>query len=285
LAVAALISGCATSHNPADPFEGYNRAMFKFNDKVDQVALKPAATVYKNVLPSFVQTGIGNFFGNLGDIWTAVNNLLQGKLEEGMSDVGRVTINTFAGLGGVIDVASDAGLPKHREDFGQTLGKWGVKPGPYVVLPLLGSSTLRDTVALPVDISADPWVYVYPVNIRNTGIGARALDQRAGVLDASTMIEEASLDKYEFVRDAYLQRRQSLIHENGVKQSGGEEVNPASGDWETVESAPDKLSSNNTVNSSNLVNRDSTSPEATSDAVPAQQQSASQGMSSKTKPD
>ena len=133
LMVAALagLSGCATTGqpHPSDPLESFNRAMFSFNDGVDSVALKPAATVYANVLPSFVQTGVGNFFGNLADVWTSVNNFLQGKVEDGLTDMMRVALNSTLGLGGLLDIGSEAGLPKHKEDFGQTLGKWGIGPG------------------------------------------------------------------------------------------------------------------------------------------------------------
>ncbi|MBS1187174.1 MAG: transporter [Burkholderiaceae bacterium] len=217
-AAAAAISGCAsTGGNPKDPYEGFNRAMFSFNDTVDRVALKPAATAYRDALPGFVQTGIGNFFGNIGDVWTAVNNLLQGKVEDGMSDVARVALNSTFGLLGLIDVASDAGLPKHREDFGQTLGHWGGEAGPYVVLPFLGSSTVRDTFALPFDFYGDPWGYKDPVSVRNIGRGVRVIDKRAGALEAGDLVEEAALDKYEFVRDAYLQRRQNQIDDDGEK--------------------------------------------------------------------
>ena len=246
MAFAVLLSGCATSkNNPNDPLEGFNRAMFSFNEKVDQVALRPASTVYKTLLPSFVQTGIGNFFGNLGDVWTAVNNLLQGKVEDGMSDVARVMINTFAGIGGLIDVASDANLPKHHEDFGQTLGKWGVGSGPYVVLPILGPSTLRDTVALPVDWTGDPWIYTTPVRVRNTGIVVRAVDQRASVLDATKLIDEVAIDKYEFMRDAYLQRRLSQVLEDknqpdDLNKGGNAKEESASGDWQDVDDSSAK---------------------------------------------
>src|SRR4051794_1442697 len=150
------------ARNPVDPYERFNRAMFNFNDKVDQYALKPAATVYKRVLPSFVQTGVYNFFGNLGDVWTAVNNLLQGRVADGVTDVMRFAVNTTFGLGGLLDIGSEAGMQKHRQDFGATLGVWGVQSGPYVVLPLLGSSTMRDSLALPVDFAGDPWTYVRP---------------------------------------------------------------------------------------------------------------------------
>ena len=211
LALSLALSGCAATRNPVDPLEGFNRSMFVFNDAFDRTALKPAAVTYQTLTPSFIQTGIGNFFGNIGDVWTAVNNLLQGNVSDGFTDVMRVAVNTALGLGGLLDIGSEAGMPKHNEDFGQTLGKWGVKSGPYVVLPFFGSSTLRDSVALPLDYKADPWGYADPVWVRNTGSVVRVVDLRAGVLDASNLIEEAALDRYEFVRDAYLQRRQSKI--------------------------------------------------------------------------
>ena len=213
VALAIALGGCATTNNARDPLEGFNRTMFSFNDKVDQVALKPAAQAYRAVLPNFVQIGIGNFFSNLGDVWTGINNILQGKINDGVSDFGRFTINSTFGILGLIDLSSDAGIPKHKEDFGQTLGRWGVGSGPYIVLPLLGSSTIRDTVALPLDFKGDLWSYKDPVNVRNIGTGVRLLDARAAVLDASDLIEGAALDRYEFVRDAYLQRRESRIND------------------------------------------------------------------------
>jgi len=215
LSSALLMGGCATTnaHNPDDPLEGFNRSMFEFNDTVDRVALKPAATAYHDHLPSFVQTGIGNFFGNIEDVWTMVNNFLQGKVESGANDFMRVAVNTVLGFGGVLDIASEAGLQKHKEDFGQTLGKWGVGSGPYVVLPLFGPSTVRDTAALPVDISGDLWSYTTPVDVRNTGAVIRLVDQRAALLNASGLLEDAALDRYSFVRSAYLQRRESMVHD------------------------------------------------------------------------
>ncbi|MFC3110626.1 VacJ family lipoprotein [Undibacterium arcticum] len=212
LAVTTL-SGCATATNPKDPFEGFNRAMFGFNDAVDKVAFKPAATIYSKVVPGFVQTGVGNFFGNLADVWTMVNNMLQGKMADGLSDMMRVAVNSTLGLGGVLDIGSEAGMAKHKEDFGQTLGKWGVKGGPYVVLPIFGSFTLRDSLAFPLDFKGDPWGYKTPVRWRNVGTVLRLVDKRAAVLDASSLIEEAALDKYEFVRDAFLQRRANQIYD------------------------------------------------------------------------
>ena len=224
---ALALSGCASMiSNPKDPLEGFNRTMFTFNDKVDQAALKPAAQAYRAVVPSFVQTGVGNFFGNLGDVWTGVNNILQGKVGDGVSDFMRFAVNTVLGIGGVLDIGSAAGMPKHKEDFGQTLAKWGVGSGPYVVLPLLGSSTIRDTAALPLDFKGDLWSYKDPVSVRNTGTGIRLLDARASVLDASDLIEGAALDRYEFVRDAYLQRRESRVNDGEAPRDRGNSTAP-----------------------------------------------------------
>lgn len=158
LGTAMMLAGCA-GPNPRDPYESYNRAMFTFNDKVDTYALKPVATVYRDVTPSFVQTGVGNFFGNISDAWSGVNNLLQGKGEDGMTDITRFALNSTLGILGLFDIATPAGLEKHKEDFGQTLGVWGLEAGPYLVLPLLGPSTVRDTVALPADFAGNIWRY------------------------------------------------------------------------------------------------------------------------------
>jgi phospholipid-binding lipoprotein MlaA len=229
--------------NPIDPYERFNRSMFTFNDRVDQYALKPAATVYKRTLPSFVQTGVYNFFGNLGDVWTAVNHLLQGRVADGVSDAMRFTINSTFGLAGLIDIGSDVGLQKHRQDFGATLGVWGVQSGPYVVLPLLGSSTVRDSAALPVDFAGDPWSYVTPDPTRYFGTALRVIDMRAGVLDASNLIEDAALDRYEFIRDAYLQRRAGKISSN--RERGADSIYRALPEEDEPESKTDNGSSLN----------------------------------------
>jgi phospholipid-binding lipoprotein MlaA len=213
------LGGCATN-NPRDPLEPLNRGVFAFNDKVDQYALKPVATAYKKVLPSFVQTGVHNFFGNLTDAWSAVNNLLQGKGQAGMQDVTRFALNSTFGLVGVLDIATPAGLPKHNEDLGQTLGYWGVPSGPYLVLPILGSSTLRDTAALPGDWYGDLWTHKRPVDVRNTGTVVKAVDLRATYLDASDLVEGAALDRYEFIRDGYLQRRQGQVTDGAQSAAG-----------------------------------------------------------------
>ncbi len=226
LALVAALSSCATtgtpctggisanSCNPQDPLEGFNNAIFSFNDTLDKVALQPLATAYRSWLPNFVQTGIHNFFGNLGDVWSSVNGFLQGNVEAGITNVMRVAINSTFGLGGVLDVSSEAGLQKNSRDFGQTLGKWGVGAGPYLVLPLFGPSNIRDTAALPVDFYGDLWSDKYLVRWRNAGSVVRLIDQRANLLDAGDLLEDAALDKYAFVRDAYTQRRQSQIRDS-----------------------------------------------------------------------
>jgi phospholipid-binding lipoprotein MlaA len=226
LAMAVALTGCATL-SEKDPYEKYNRTVFEFNDAVDRNALKPAATAYKTVLPSFVQTGVSNFFGNLGDVWNSANNFMQGKGERGFSDFTRVMINSTFGLAGLIDIASEAGLPKHKEDFGQTLGYWGMPSGPYVMLPLLGPSTLRDTAGLPVDIAADPWGYGIDIRTRNIGTVVRVIDQRAGLLDASNLLEEAALDRYEFIRDGYLQRRKGQVFDGEGSRKEAQEARAA----------------------------------------------------------
>ncbi|OGB22505.1 MAG: ABC transporter [Burkholderiales bacterium RIFCSPLOWO2_02_FULL_57_36] len=218
-AIAIALAGCATSNNPRDPLEGFNRAMFSFNDAIDQAALKPAATAYQNILPTFVQIAVGNFFGNIGDVWTAANNLLQGKMADGFTDVMRVAVNSTFGLGGLIDIGANAGMTKHKEDFGQTLGVWGIASGPYVVLPFLGPTTMRDSLALPVDVHGDLWSYKSPVHVRNMGALLRVIDQRAAVLDATNLIEDAALDRYEFIRDGFLQRRENNVNDGGSRES------------------------------------------------------------------
>jgi phospholipid-binding lipoprotein MlaA len=214
--LAGMLSACATTGGGSarDPLQPLNRAVFGFNETFDRVLLKPVAEGYRAVLPEMVRTGVTNFFANIEDVWIAANNLLQGKPEQALQDVMRVAINTVIGLGGLIDVASDAGLDKHSEDFGQTLGRWGVGSGPYVVLPILGPSTLRDGIALVgVDNAVDPVWNAGNVPARNTLYSGRAVNARANALDAVRVLEEAALDKYRFVRDAYLQRRRSLIYD------------------------------------------------------------------------
>ena len=215
LAVLGGLGGCATTGGSAnDPLEGYNRAMFGFNDGVDRAIIKPLASGYKTVMPEVARTGVSNFFANLGDIWIGINNVLQGKVGAGVSDFGRFAMNTTVGILGLFDVASNAGLEKHNEDFGQTLGRWGVGSGAYVVLPILGPSNVRDGLSrLLVDWHGDPLWYVGNIPTRNELVGVRLVDIRANLLDVSRLAEEAALDHYAYVRDAYLQRRRSLIYD------------------------------------------------------------------------
>jgi len=231
LTLAIALSGCASTGNPRDPLEGFNRAVFTFNDKLDQVALKPAATLYEKVLPEFAQAAVGNFFGNISDVWTMANSFMQGKVHQGLDGFMRIAVNTTFGLGGVIDMSSYAGLTKHNEDFGQTLGYWGVGSGPFVMLPLFGPSTIRDAAGLPVDFAGNLWSYVTPVSTRNIGAGVRVVDERAALLDASGLLEDAALDRYQFVRDAWMQRRQSQVLD-------GESSPPAAGDNDAIEQSP-----------------------------------------------
>lgn len=214
--VVGLLTGCASSGNPKDPIEGFNRAMFAFNEGLDTAIIKPVATGYEAVLPSPIRTGVTNFFGNIDDLFIGVNNLLQGKVPEAFSDLGRVAINTTIGLLGVIDVASEAGLEKHDEDFGQTFGRWGVGNGAYVVVPFFGPRTVRDTVGLVLDVAADPVANHEPARVRDAALVLRVVNDRANLLPADKVVEEAALDKYSYMRDAYLQRRRNQIHDGNA---------------------------------------------------------------------
>lgn len=210
---AVFLAGCATSGNPKDPIEGFNRAMYSVHDGIDTVIMKPVATGYDAVLPSPVRTGVTNFFSNIGDVMISVNNLLQGKVNDAISDFGRVAINTTVGIFGILDIATDAGIPKHDEDFGQTFGRWGVNEGAYVFIPVLGPRTARDTVGVAVDLWADPLNQINDVAVRNSLWALRAVDTRANLLPADKVIEEAALDKYSYIRDAYLQNRRNLVYD------------------------------------------------------------------------
>lgn len=218
-----LLSGCATT-NPRDPLEPMNRAIYQFNEGVDTVLFRPLAEGYRAVLPEFVRNSISSFFSNINDVLVALNNLLQGKVTDAATDVGRVLMNSTLGLGGLFDIASNLGVEKHNEDFGQTLGRWGVGDGPYLVLPLLGPSNLRDTLGRVVDGKADPIGYMHDVRWRNSLWATRFVNTRAELLDTSKIIETAALDPYEFVRDAYIQRRRNLIYDGAPpreKDEGG----------------------------------------------------------------
>lgn len=220
LLAVTLLAGCATTNNPRDPIEPVNRAVYTFNDKLDHAVLKPVAQGYKAVLPEPVRDGVRNVFSNLRDPWNAVNQILQGKIEEGATDFMRFVTNTTFGLGGIFDVASEGGMQKHNEDFGQTLGRWGLDSGPYLVLPLLGPSSVRDGTGKIVDsFGYLPWHgpewldMQHYVAWRNTLTALDLINIRAGLLDAGNVLEEAALDRYAFVRDAYLQRRRSQVYD------------------------------------------------------------------------
>ncbi len=216
--LAAALGGCATtSAQPtrpgvqSDPFERWNRKVFAFNEGLDEHVLVPLATGYRNAVPELARTGIGNVFDNFTDAWSAVNNLLQFKLEAGLGDTMRVMVNTLFGVGGVFDVAGDLGMPHYHEDLGQTLGRWGVPSGPYVVWPLLGPSALRESVALPLDRYAMPAAWIDADGAQFGLSVLQIVHVRAGLLGASRIIDDIALDKYSFIRDGYLQRRRSLV--------------------------------------------------------------------------
>jgi phospholipid-binding lipoprotein MlaA len=211
--VLALAQGCATGPeaNRADPLEPFNRTVFSLNDKVDKAVVKPVASAYREVTPKLVRTGVTNFFGNIGDVWSAVNNALQAKPQQALESLFRFTTNTVFGVAGIFDVATDLKIPKSSEDFGQTLGHWGVPSGPYLVLPVLGPSTVRDAAGTVVDFNGNLLTRSNDVAFRNTASAVGIVNVRANLLDAGDLLDQASLDKYSFARDVYLQRRRSLI--------------------------------------------------------------------------
>lgn len=211
----ALLQGCATGPNPRDPFEPFNRSMARFNEGLDEAVVKPVAQAYQGVVPSPVRTGVNNFFGNLSDVWSFVNNVLQAKPEAAVDSLMRVGVNTVLGMGGLLDWATEMGIERHREDFGKTLGRWGVGTGPYLVLPVLGSSTVRDSAALIVDSKGDLVMQIDHVSTRNSLYVLRAVDLRASLLRAGDVLDQAALDKYSFTRDSYLQRRGAVLDANG----------------------------------------------------------------------
>ncbi len=227
--VVASMAGCASTDSPAakrDPLEPMNRAVYRFNDAVDRAVAKPAARAYEAAIPEFFRTMIGNAFGNLADVWTAANQLMQGKPGHAASDAWRVMVNTTLGFGGLLDIASEAGIEKHNEDFGQTLGRWGVPSGPYLVLPILGPSTFRDAPGRAVDIYADPVRTIDSHGQRNNATLVRAIDTRQRLFEGERLVDEAALDRYSFIRDGYLQLRRNQIHDGSPPPSYEEDT-----DW------------------------------------------------------
>ena len=210
-AAAAPVPSAAQPKN--DPLEGYNRAMFAFNDAIDSAVVAPLARGYQAVVPELARNGVTNFFANFGDGWSAVNQLLQGKGEAAATMTMRVATNTLFGIGGLFDVASDLGMERQSEDFGQTLGRWGLPAGAYFVWPLLGPSTIRDSLGRPLDMA---WSTSRLIDHERTAYSLTALsllDSRANLLGASRVLDGIALDKYTFVRDAYIARRRSLVYD------------------------------------------------------------------------
>ncbi len=229
-----VLSGCAT--NPRDPIEPYNRAMYRLNDTIDRTVLKPVSEGYKFVVPQTVRIGIRNFFSNLEDVWIGANNLMQLKVGDALSDWMRVVLNSTFGLAGLYDIASEAGLEKHNEDFGQTLGWWGLPSGPYLILPFLGPSTFRDAPALVADYAASPYGSAasaisndHATAVRFGLVSLNVINRRADALDATTLIDQAALDRYAFTRDAFMQRRRNLVHDGNPPREPdpSDDVEPA----------------------------------------------------------
>lgn len=235
LAAGALtLAGCASVSNPTptDPIEGFNRTMYSFNDTLDRNVMVPVAKGYQFVVPQPARDMVTNFFSNVGDVYNLANNLLQLQITAAAQDLMRLTINTVFGIGGLVDFATPAGLPKHSQDFGVTLGKWGVPDGPYLVLPLLGPSTVRDTVGMVGNLYIDPTSYIKPDWVSYSLYGVRLVNTRANLLDASNLLNAAALDPYSFTRDAYLARRKYLI-------SGGASGNAALPNYDDDSGAAD----------------------------------------------
>ena len=210
ISVVTLLSGCATTTgpaNPADPWEPFNRSMYSFNDGLDTAVFKPVATAYQTVTPRVARQGVSNFFDNLGDAWSFVNNALQGQGEGAYNSIVRFTVNSTFGIGGLFDIASEAGIQRKKQDFGQTLGRWGVPTGPYVVLPFWGPSTVRDTAGMVVDAYGYPANTIDDVRWRNSLYGLRIVNRRADLLKAGDVLDSVALDKYSLVRDVYLRSR------------------------------------------------------------------------------
>jgi phospholipid-binding lipoprotein MlaA len=208
-----VLTGCATGPDahPQDPLEPWNRGVYKFNDVIDTNVLKPVATTYTNVTPEPVRRGVGNFFNNIRDVWSSANAALQLRPQEAVENLFRVGVNTFLGLGGVLDVATELGIPRTRLDFGQTLGRWGVPSGPYLVLPLLGPSSVRDATGTGVQFRVNEYTAFDDSSLQTSLTVLEVVDTRAGLLRAGAMLNEAAIDKYSFMRDFYLQRRQNQI--------------------------------------------------------------------------
>ncbi len=248
IALLALLGGCASAPpaapgaaapaatmgtNPVDPWEAWNRKVFAFNDAIDNAVLKPVARAYRDWVPSMVRTGVSNFFGNIGDVWSSANHLLQGKVGTGMEMGMRVLTNTFFGLGGVLDPATEMRMPRRSEDFGQTLGVWGLPAGPYMVLPLFGPSSVRDAAALPLDRYAGSTNLYFNVDAW-APTALQLVNVRAELLATTQLLNDISLDSYSFTRDAYLARRKDQVYD------GAPPLEKFEDDWSDPEPTPKK---------------------------------------------
>jgi phospholipid-binding lipoprotein MlaA len=224
LPVLLALQACASVAHPdsRDPLESFNRGVFGFNDALDRGVIKPVASAYKGVTPDWFRKGVGNFFGNIEDVWSAVNNALQLRGQETGDSVGRVMVNTTIGLLGLVDVASDLNIDRHTTDFGMTLGRWGVGAGPYVVLPLLGPFTLREVAALPVDWQGNLVNQVPDEGTHYGLLGLNLVNLRATYLNAGDVVDGAALDKYSFTRDAYLQRQRNKLYDGNPPEEEGD---------------------------------------------------------------
>jgi phospholipid-binding lipoprotein MlaA len=228
IAIAAMMLGCSSVpkeyRDPRDPWQSYNRAMFKFNTDFDNAFFKPVAKGYQFVTPEPVDRGVTNFFNNVADLISAVNNALQFKLSRAGTDVGRIAVNSTVGIGGLFDVATNMGLQSYKEDFGQTLGYWGLGPGPYFIIPILGPSSVRDTIGWAGDIVVDPFFSLSQDEIYWGFVVLDAVDTRADLLAAGEILDEAAIDRYSFVRDAFLQRRHYLVHDGNPPEDDAEDI-------------------------------------------------------------
>jgi phospholipid-binding lipoprotein MlaA len=246
LALTAVAAGCAhvPNPNPKDPWESYNRSMYKINDTVDKAVFKPVAQGYNAITPQPVQTCVHNMYSNVGDVWSAFNSFIQGHGIDFFNTMGRVLFNTTMGLGGCIDVASMNGARRIPNDFGVTLGVWGFKPGPYVVLPFVGPSSVRDGVALGTTLGSGvsewwPVMEIDNIPVRNSVIGLGVVDARDNLLDADKLVNDVALDKYSFIRDAYMQRRKSLVNRPNIDMGGAGASKHALPDYSDDEALPD----------------------------------------------
>ncbi|MBB1076284.1 VacJ family lipoprotein [Rhodoferax sp. 4810] len=233
IASATLISGCASVadqyQDPRDPWQGYNRAMFRFNHQFDRWLLKPLAKGYQAVSPAVVDRSISNVFANLADVPSAINNLLQFKLARASTDLGRVAVNSTVGVAGIFDVATNLGVPSYKEDLGQTFGYWGMGTGPYLVLPVLGPSNVRDSIGFAIGTQLHPLTYL-DSNWHWGGVALHTVDRRADLLSADAVFDSAALDRYSFLRDAYLQRRKTLVYDGNPPESSDEAMDDAADD-------------------------------------------------------